>query len=326
MTTATVPATPRRYWLLVVWIALTVALVVTAGDIPWRQALQYARTLHPAWLLAAIAANAAILPLWAAEWRLLTPASFRVAFTQMLEVVTVSAAVLNSVPFFAGEASAVALLITRAGLSRGAALSVLALDQLMVGVAKLALIFCAALFVPVPPALRAGVLTLSVAVAALLVVLLPLAHRWAAVRDRLLVRPTRIRSMAARVVGVGQHLDAMRHLHRVWRIVTLALAKKAAEVGAIVAIQVAFGLEPSLASALLVAAALAITTLVPVAPANLGVYEGTVYATYRLLGVAPEVAVGIAIVQHLAFLLPPLASGYLTLGFRQVGTRASFDG
>jgi glycosyltransferase 2 family protein len=325
-TAAAVPPSQARRWLVLVWVALTVALAVTAADLPWRLAAQYARRIHPGWLLASIAANAAILPLWAAEWRLLIPTAFRVTFARMLEVVTVSAAVLNSVPFFAGEASAVALLITRGGLARGAALTVLALDQLMVGLAKLALIVAAALFMPIPAGLRAGVLGLAVAVMALLVVLLPLAHGWASLRDRLLLRPTRVRALMGRVVALGQHLDALRTLDRVWRVLALALAKKMAEVAAIVAMQVAFGLDPSLASALLVAAALAITTLVPVAPANLGVYEGTVYAMYRVVGVQPEVAIGIAIVQHLAFLLPPLACGYLALTLRQARSRRPIAG
>ena len=318
--TPDLPATARR-WMVLAWVVLTVALVMTAADLPWRLAALYARRLHPGWLFAAVAANALILPLWAAEWRLLTPSAFRVGFARMLEVVSVSAAVLNSIPFFAGEASAVALLITRAGLSRGAALSVLALDQLLVGVAKLTLILTAALFGPVPAALRAGISALAAAVVALLIVLLPLAHRWQELRDRLMSQPTRVRALAARVAAVGQHLEALRHLQRAWRVIALALAKKALEVAAIIAIQVAFGLEPSVSAALLVAAALAITTLVPVAPANLGVYEGTVYGVYRLVGVPSEAAVGMAIVQHLAFLVPPLLAGYLALGLRRAGSR-----
>jgi uncharacterized membrane protein YbhN (UPF0104 family) len=58
--------------------------------------------------------------------------------------------------------------------------------------------------------------------------------------------------------------------------------------------------------------------LLPVAPANLGVYEATVFAAYRFLGVSAEAAVGIAIVQHFAFLLPALVTGYVTLTLRQL--------
>ena len=49
----------------------------------------------------------------------------------MFEVVSVTGAVLNTVPFFAGEATAVGLLVARAGLSAGATGSLLAMDQLL---------------------------------------------------------------------------------------------------------------------------------------------------------------------------------------------------
>jgi uncharacterized membrane protein YbhN (UPF0104 family) len=78
-------------------------------------------------------------------------------------------------------------------------------------------------------------------------------------------------------------------------------------------------MEPSLSIALLVLAALAVTTLLPIAPANLGVYEATVFATYRFAGASAELALGMAIVQHLCFLLPMLLTGYVTLSVRQLG-------
>lgn len=321
MTTAAAPTdggrTPR--WLLTaLWLTLTVALIVALPALPWRRALAQIERVEVVWLVAAVAANFAILPLWAAEWRLLVPGASRVAYGRMLEVVAVTAAVLNSVPFFAGEASGVALLIGRAGLSRGAALSVLAMDQLLVGLAKLSVLAAAALYAPLPTWLRTGILSLVLAVAAMLAVLLTLAHRWGSMRDRLLARPSRIREMAARVVAWGAHFDALREGSRVWRIALLAVAKKGAELLAILAVQLAFGVEPSMSAGLLVLAALAITTLLPVAPANLGVYEATVFAAYRFMGVPAETALGLAILQHLCFLLPALATGYLMLTLRQL--------
>jgi uncharacterized membrane protein YbhN (UPF0104 family) len=328
MTATATPLPPRqqsRRRLLLVWIALTVVLVVTIRDLPWRGALEQARQVQLPWLATAIAANSLIIPLWALEWRLLVPITFRVAYDRMFEVVSVTAAVLNSVPFFAGEASGVALLITRAGLPRGAALSVLALDQLLVGFAKLAVIAAAAAFVPLPGWFRAGILSLVAGVLLLLGVLVPLAHRWSSLRDRVRAQPSKLRNLAARAIAWGAHLEALRDVGRVWRLASLALAKKGAELAGILAIQMAFGLEPSVAGALLVLAALAITTLLPVLPANLGVYEATAFAAYRFLGVPAESAMGMAIVQHLAFLLPALATGYTTLTLQQLLPRRTRD-
>ena len=56
----------------------------------------------------------------------------------------------------------------------------------------------------------------------------------------------------------------------------------------------------------------------PIAPGNLGVYEATVYAVYRFFGVTPELALALAVVQHLSFLVPSILPGYLTLTLRQL--------
>ena len=308
---------------LVIWLALTIAIVVAARRLPWDRTLSLLTSVNIAWVAAAIAAHVLILPLWALEWKILAPASARVPLTRMWDVVTISAAVLNTIPFLAGEAAAVAMLIERAGLTRGAAASVLAMDQLLVAFAKLMVIASAAFVAPLPPWLQTGVVSLSIAFVMLFATMMLLAHFWADGRERLLRVSGQARHVTARLVAWGIHLEPLRDPQRALAVMGLASAKKAAELAAIIAVQVAFGMNPSVASALLVLAALAITTLLPIAPANLGVYEGTVYGTYRVLGVTPEIALGLAIVQHLCFLLPPIVIGYGMLTWRELAPRSS---
>ena len=212
-----------RGWLMpALWLVLTVGIVFALPSLPWRYALEQVRRADRFWIGAALVAHWLILPLWAAEWRLLVPAPIAVGFARMFEVVSVTAAVLNSIPFFAGEASGFALLVARVGLSRGAALSVLAMDQLLVGFAKLAVLAAAALIAPVPPLLAGGVLTLVVAMAALALILFPLAHGWRAIRGGPVATPGVVRRLAARAVDWGQHLEAMRDRSRAWRLALLA--------------------------------------------------------------------------------------------------------
>jgi uncharacterized membrane protein YbhN (UPF0104 family) len=210
----------------------------------------------------------------------------------------------------------VGFLSARAGRARGAALSVLAMDQLLVGFAKLAVIGAAAAIAPLPLWLRGGLGSIIVGVSALFVLLLAMAHRGAATRDRLLARSSAARRLIARAAALGAHLEPLREPSRAWRVAVLALSKKGFELVAIIAVQLAFGLQPSLPTALVVVAALAVTTLLPITPGNLGVYEATVFATYRFAGASAELALGIAVVQHLCFLLPMLATGYVTLTTR----------
>jgi len=312
----------RKRWLSgLAWLALTVALIVTLRTVPWQLTLARLTRVEVQWIL--LAACAYILPLafWTQEWRILAPAAVRIAYARMFEVVAIMAAVLNTVPFFAGEASGATMLVTRAGLTRGAALSVLAIDQLVGGIAKLALLSAAAMFVPLPGWLRAGVLALAGGTAILLVLLVALAHRWAAIHDALLRDPTRIRRAAAAVIQWGRHFEVLRESHRVGRVLFFTFCKKASEVVAVLCVQAAFGVPPSLSAALLVIATLSIATAVPVAPANLGVYEAAVFGTYRYLGVSADTALGMAVAQHICFLVPMLGIGYSLVTLREVKNR-----
>ena len=324
MTASAVEQTRASHrWLVTgLWLALTVALSIAVARLSWSEILQRVSQMHPLWLMAAVAANFAILPLWAVEWRLLVPAAFRVAYGRMFEIVAITASVLNAVPFFAGEVSAVGLLITRGGLTRSAAVSVLALDQLLVAFAKLATLAAAMYFVPLPEWLRMGVLWLMAGFAFLLATLLLLAHSWHPLQRWFSKGAGRARSLMASLVAWGRHLEAMREARRAGPALALAVLKKTAEVLAIVATQLAFGLEPSLGAAVLIVASLAVTTLIPIAPANLGVYEATVFAAYRYLGVPSDTAVGLALVQHACFLLPSVLTGYAVATLTQLRRRA----
>jgi uncharacterized protein (TIRG00374 family) len=322
MTSARLSGRKRsRLFAVTLWFGLTAALIVALRALPWQNTLQRMARTDPSWSAVAVAANIGILAVWAAEWRLLAPSAFGVLYSAMFEIVATMAAVLNSIPFFAGEATGVALLVDRAGLARGAALSVLAMDQLLSGIGKLTVLGLVAVTIPLPSWLKTGVVTLVGGVVALLVVLLAVAHGWEGMRARLAARVSTPRRVLARIVSVGAHLEALRQTHRVWRIMLLALAKKVIELTAIVAVQLALGVEPSFGTALLVLASIAVATLAPIAPANIGVYEAAVFAAYRFSGVPAETALALAVVQHICFLVPMLTTGYVILTVRQVALR-----
>ena len=65
-------------------------------------------------------------------------ASSRVSI--MLSVVSMTSTTLNTTPLLVGEATGVVLLVSRGGLDRPSALSVLAMDQFLVGLAKVAVL------------------------------------------------------------------------------------------------------------------------------------------------------------------------------------------
>lgn len=314
-----------RALVVALWIGLTAALLVVGRALPWERAADAIAHARPAWLMGAAVANALIILVWTAEWTLIAPRAAGVVFRRMFECVAAMAAVLNSVPFFAGEATGAALLIDRARLTRGGAISVLAMDQLLSGIGKLAVLCATALVVPLPAWLRAGVFALSAGVLALLMVLLPLAHRWREFEAAMVSSRSRLRRALLPFAALGRHLDALRETRRVARIVGLALLKKGLELSAIVAVQIAFGLAATPATALVVLACVSVSNIAPIAPGNVGVYETAAFAGYRYSGVSADTALALAIVQHLCFLLPMLGIGYTVISLRQLAatTRAS---
>lgn len=279
------------------------------------------RSIRAPWVAAALLCYLAILPLWALQWRVLAPAAERNVFRRMFDVVAIASATHNTTAFMVGEATSVVLLVTQVGLSRSAALSVIAMDQLLVGVAKLVVLTTAAFSVALPQWMINGVTMLAMGVISLCAACLLVAWRYDSLASRL---GTHLPARAAAVMSsVGASLAPLTSAQRSGSTLALALAKKAVEVLAILCVQHAFGVHLPLASAILVLAALNLATLVPVVPGNLGVFEAAVAVSYAFFGVPVERAVGMAIVTHACYLVALSLPGYAVLARSAVRAAAS---
>lgn len=277
----------RRVAWLVAWVVATTLLVVCARTIDWTRASEVVATAHVGWLGVAVLLNGAILVCWAAFWRALVPeGEARAGYRRMFEIVAAASSLMNTVPFGGGHASSVVLLMRRGGTTQRGALSVLALDQLGEGVVKVTLFLLVATLVPLPMWMRAGVTTASLVVAAWFITLM-IASRWA------------------------RELHILKHWRRSSAALACVIAMKVVEALAIAAVQHAFGVPISPGGTLLVLAALILGTMLPIAPGNLGTYEASIFFVYRYLGVAPEQALTLAVVEHLCFLIPSVGIGYV---------------
>jgi uncharacterized protein (TIRG00374 family) len=288
-------------------VILVSLLVLAARRFDFARVVAAVATSRAQWLLLAAVCYIAILPLWALQWRVLTPPTGRPSFATLLGVIAMTSSVLNTTPMLVGEAAAVVFLVLRAGLSRAAALSVLAMDQLVLGVAKVGLLVLAAWLLQLPLWMERGLRGLATIVAALLVALLAVA--WG---DRTVARVARhLPDRAGRALhAVADALAPLRSPTRGGIALALALAKKLAEIVAILCIQRAFGVALPGASAVLVLAALNLATLLPVVPANVGVYEAVVVLAYGSLGVNADRALAMALVQHACYFAALALPGY----------------
>lgn len=300
---------PRaRFAARVVAIVVPGALFIVAiRQLDPARVLSTLATARPEWLLLALVCYVAILPLWALQWCVLAPVDGRPMFTRMIGVVSMTSSVLNTTPMLVGEAAAVLFLVTRAGLARAAALSVLAMDQLVLGIAKVGVLVTATWLLALPLWMERGMRTLGLLVALLLTALLIAA--WG---DRTVARVARrLPARGGRLLSaVAAALAPLRSPWRGGSALSLAVLKKVAEILAIVCVQHAFGIALPLSSAVLVLAALNLATLLPVVPGNVGVYEAVTVLAYGYLGIDPDRALGMAIVQHACYFTALALPGY----------------
>jgi len=291
---------PRAWRVLRIVALLVVTALIGASlrNVDWPRTAAALRDARPVWLFAAIAANTGILLCWAAFWRALRPrGELPVSYGRMFEITSTASSLMNTLPFGGGHASSVVLLIRRGGTTQRGALSTLALDQLGEGIVKVLIISLAGLALPLPTWIRAALSTVSLVVGAWLVTLL-VASRWA------------------------NELEILKSLRRsLWALACVA-AMKAVELLAIASVQVAYGVHLSAGATLLVLATVVLATMVPVSPGNLGTYEASVCFVYRYLGIAPELALSLAIVQHVCFMLPAVGVGYLYVSARALSRSA----
>jgi uncharacterized membrane protein YbhN (UPF0104 family) len=288
----------RRVALIGGWILATLLIVVCARTIDWTRATDVLATTRPSWIVVAVLFNAAIIPVTAAFWMSLRPTGEPpVPFRRAFEIAATSIALMNTMPFGAGHAASVVLWMRRGDTTQRGALSILALDQLGEGIAKISLFLLVAALAPMPSWMRAGVTTATLLVAALAIAL-AIASRWA---TELRIDRSWSRSSMA--------------------LTTLAVAKLF-EVLAIVAVQRALGVDVSLSGSLLVFAATMLGSMLPATPGNAGTYEAAVFVAYRHLGVSAEHALALAIVQHVCFLLPSVGVGYLFVSAQTLARNA----
>jgi uncharacterized membrane protein YbhN (UPF0104 family) len=243
----------------------------------------------------------------------------------MLSITALSSLAMSTAPALVGHASAVVLLARQPGMCHGSALSVLALDQLTEAIAKVVVVVLAILVLPAPDWMAQGAIALAAAAGLFLIAMIVAARH----HDVLALRATRSspRSLIAFAARWTDRLETLRTPRRFLAALLACLAMKLVEGLAIIATQYALGVDLPASGAILILAAAGFGTMVPLAPANLGTYEASVFLAYRWLGVPAGDAVALALVQHLAYLAASTGTGYAVLSVRQLqGWRNAMPG
>ena len=302
----------KKILLFIAWIFATLLLYICFHEIDLEQVWNNIKQVHPLWLFLSIAGHFLIFIFWAKQWIIFLPRKVFVTFKEMFEINALMSTAMNTLPFPGVHALGVFLLAKKEGVGHSAALSVMSLDQLTEGIAKLTVLLIVSWLTPLPPLIKKGILGLIVVILIFTSILLYFAFRF---HDYKKIRTNSNKTLKERAIDFvsrwGQQLEGLRNIQTFCYGVILAYGMKLGEASAIWSIQKGFGVDLPIWSILLILAALNLTTIIPLAPGNFGVYEATVFFIYQHLGIEPEQAIALALTQHLCFLLPLAGTGYV---------------
>jgi uncharacterized membrane protein YbhN (UPF0104 family) len=301
----------KRSAQVLLWLGATILLMYFVSRVDRSALRNAAAVVDWRWIFGAIIANALILLSWSGLWWTASPRGERPSFRVMFEINAMASALMNTMPFLGGHAAAVVLMVKRAAMSRAAALSVLALDQLGEGLAKVSIFLVVAVAAPIPEWMRVGVATLCVGVGTLFIGMIALAHSHAHIRpdvEKPLTFMTRMRVLAA---SWAERMETLRSVRQSLVALAFALGTKLAEGAGLLAVQYAFGVHLSIGSTALVLASVILGSILPVTPGNVGTYEAGAFLAYRHLGIDPATATILAIASHACFMIPSVGVGYV---------------
>jgi uncharacterized protein (TIRG00374 family) len=310
------PPPPRPPSSLLIWLLATALIAIVFHAAGWTRVADIGARIDSAWLVMAVCGNLAIQPFAAIQWRLLLPAAQRIRLRRMLSITALSSLAMNTAPALLGHASAVVLLARQPGMCHGTALSVLALEQLTEGIAKIVVLLLLLLILPVPDWMQQAAMVLAGGVALFLIAMIVAAQhhdtlaRWTSASNR--------RSLLAFAARWTNRLETLRTPRRFLAALLACLGMKLVEGLAIIATQQALGVDLPASTAILILAAAGFGSMLPLAPGNLGTYEAAVFLAYKWLGVSAGDAVALALVQHLAYLAASTGAGYAVLSLRQI--------
>jgi len=307
----------RRWLLVLAWAVASIFIYLVARKLQWDSLLGELKHVRPFWLILAVMGNLLIMVFGTSQWINFLPRGYHVRFKNMLEINALMTMTSNTVPFLAGQALAVVLLAKREKVGHAVALSVMALDQFAEGFAKMSLFLLVVLLTPIPDWMKQGILLAFVGIFILFTVLFFFAHRhqqFKVFMDK--QSHPKLAKVWHFISRWAHHMEALRNIKIFTLGMGLSLAMKSMEALAIFMVQKSFGLDLPVWTIFMILASISLVTLVPVAPGNLGVYEATVFFVYKYLGLPPEQALGVALVQHVCYLIPLIGTGYLVLLIR----------
>ena len=266
------------------------------------------------WLVCAFLFNFLILVVWTSLWSVLIPQGIVVSFPRLFQSNCLMSTSCNTLPFPGGHTVGLVLLVKIAKVKYSIALSVLALDQMLEGIVKVIVMTFAASFSPLPEQMQLGIQLFIFIIVIFAGSMFYAAHKNPEIKNlKKKNSHSKFDNVKEFVAQWVDHLELLRN-YRVFCLgLILALVMMALQTLGIWAAQKSLGQELPFWTTILVMAALNLAMIFPVTPGNFGVYETTAFLIYTFSGLSPEIALSLAFLQHICFLIPMVGTGLIIL-------------
>lgn len=260
------------------------------------------REIQIPYLVAALGVIACIPLVKTAQWWLIFHPSQPVSFKALFQITASRLMAVNILPLWGGEGVAL-LMLSKEGVSKTKALSVLAIDHLAEGFALLGL-FSLVIWQPfwtleMKKAIK-GV-TLLVLLAYFLLVWL--ANRYEGHRFSFLAR-------------LSSHLKILRNFRQTAAVFMIGFLIKILEGTSILLLQSGFNIPLPFWVPLVVLTGLNLAMTLPVVPGYIGVFEASFFIIYQWFGLDATRAASLGLFFHLIYFLPLILMGYASAALK----------
>jgi len=311
----------KKIFFILIWLVVAYFFYEFFKTVDFNQAWKEIENASAGWLVAAFLFNLSILLVWTSLWSVLIPKAIFVPFQNLLQANSFMSTSCNSIPFPGGHAVGLVLFARLAQIQHSVALSVLALDQMMEGIVKVVVLILAASFSPLPEQMEQSIQVFIILIFLFIAIMFYAAYKIPEVKNSdekfsfsLIFK---FKKFVSQWAG---HLEILRDYRVFSSGLFLALVMMVLQALGIWATQMSLGQELPFWTTILVMAALNLATIFPITPGNFGVYEATAFLIYKFAGLSPEMALSLAFLQHICFLVPMAGTGWVVLLIRSLNS------
>lgn len=283
------------------WIISIALIVGLASRLDWSATWNVFLQTNVWWFIAGAALNIAVCVLKTVRWQWIMYTRKKTPFSTIFKAIMIGLAGNNVLPARGGDWYRIYLLGKWEKISRAALASITGLDKLFDGIAILGLFALLSFHSSFPPWVKEGThIVTGVIIGSLVICIVLRIHH----RRSNNTHPDGMSRLRQIIFNLGAGMSILEEKGRFGATLALSFIIAFVQIATLYMIQRAFGIVPPLWIPILVFVAINLAMTVPSAPSSIGPFEVAAVLAYSWLGVPKEIGFNIALLYHIAQVVP----------------------